>query len=209
VPKRADPTAVFKRKRKYPDLYDARPGEAVALVVGLGNPGRGYSGNRHNAGFMAADALIREVEVIAEGKWSQGHLFFARSRGTSLLVLKPMTFMNESGRAVSPVVKHYQIDPGRMIVLHDDIDIPAGAVRPKKGGGTAGHRGLESIVKTLRDRDFQRVRIGVGRPPEGVDPADYVLSDFGPGEEREAEVTSEQAARVALDLVEEATGDRG
>jgi peptidyl-tRNA hydrolase, PTH1 family len=200
---------VFKRKRKYPDLYDARPGEAAALVVGLGNPGRGYSGNRHNAGFMSADALLRKVDVISEGKWPEGHLFFARSRGTSLLILKPMTFMNDSGRAVSPVAKHYQIDTGKMIVLHDDIDIPAGAVRPKKGGGTAGHRGLESIVKALRDRDFYRVRIGVGRPPEGVDAADYVLSDFATGEEREAEVTAEQAAQVALDLVDEATGDRG
>lgn len=200
---------MFRRKRHFPALAGVGRGDADALVVGLGNPGREYSGTRHNAGYMAAEVLVRESEVVAEGDWPLGRLALARKGPTKFLVLRPGTFMNDSGTAVSPVMKHYGLEPGRLVVVHDDIDIPLGDVRLKRGGGTAGHRGLESLVRALGSDHFSRVRIGVGRPPERVDAADYVLSAFSPAEREDAAVSAAMAADLALALVLEVEGENG
>lgn len=178
-------------------------------MVGLGNPGRRYRDTRHNAGLMAARRLLEQSEVIAEAKWSEGCLGLVRSGPLNFLILEPRIFMNVSGRALSPVVDHYRLGPDRLVVLHDDIDIPAGDVRVKRGGGTGGHRGLESLEDTLGGGGFMRVRIGVGRPPEGVDPADYVLDEFLPEERGKAAAAVTRAAELALELAGEVAGDTG
>lgn len=171
------------------------------MVVGLGNPGRGYRSTRHNVGLAAADLLINHGAVRASGKWTDGELTLVEISHGRFLVLKPSTYMNNSGRAVEPVLKCYGIAAEQMVVIHDDIDIPLGDVRVKKGGGTGGHRGLASLVEDIGSSDFTRVRIGVGRPPEGVDPAEYVLTRFAEGELEAAAASAEQAAQVAIDLL--------
>ena len=122
------------------------------------------------------------------------------------LVLRPLTFMNNSGHAVAPVLKRYGIDPERMVVIHDDIDIPLGEIRVKRGGGTGGHRGLASLVEEIGSGDFVRVRIGIGRPPDGVDPAQYVLTGFTEEERVQARASIERATQTALDFVTGAEG---
>lgn len=175
-------------------------------MVGLGNPGRRYAGNRHNIGFMAADAVSGRANTLSRSRWTGGELALEELGERRFLLLKPATFMNESGRAVAEVLGVYKIDPGRIVVIHDDIDIPLGEVRVKVGGGTAGHRGISSVARELGDPGFTRIRMGVSRPPAGVDAADYVLSDF-PEEERELArgSVSEAADRVVALL----SGDSG
>jgi peptidyl-tRNA hydrolase, PTH1 family len=170
-------------------------------VAGLGNPGRRYRSTRHNAGFAAADLLIHRGSVLARGKWADGELALLETPDGKFLVLKPSTYMNDSGRAVAPVLQRYGIAPGQVVVIHDDIDIPLGEVRVKKGGGTGGHRGLSSLVESIGGGEFTRVRIGVGRPPEGVDPAEYVLTGFEEGERESAAASTERAAQAAIDLL--------
>ena len=176
-------------------------GGSPVLVVGLGNPGRKYRSTRHNAGFMAADLLMEQGMLLARGKWPEGELALLEFSGRRFLVAKPVTFMNESGRAVAPILKTYGLDPSSMVVIHDDIDVPLGDVRVRRGGGTAGHRGLDSLVRETGGAGFARVRVGVGRPPAGVDPADHVLSGFADKEQEEARSSVEKAAKAALDLI--------
>lgn len=156
------------------DDYNSR----IFAVVGLGNPGTRYARHRHNVGFMT-------VEVLAEkygGKWlSTKHDAITCSVSFSdreLILIKPQTFMNLSGKAVNKILAVHRIDPNFLTVIHDDMDLPLGRVRIKLGGGDGGHRGVRSIADSLRFRDFIRVRLGVGRPPSGVDPEQYVLSPF-------------------------------
>jgi len=186
------------RRRAVPLLGALPRGPGASLIVGLGNPGRKYRGTRHNAGRQAADRVLDKADVLARGKWPGGHLTLAAISGKRFLVLQPETYMNLSGRSVAPLLDRYGLKPEQMIVIHDDIDLPLGEVRTKQGGGTGGHRGLGSLESVLGERGFQRVRIGVGRPPEGVDPADYVLSPFEDAEKETAERAIEQAASVAL-----------
>lgn len=175
--------------------------------MGLGNPGRRYRDTRHNAGFMAAEKILERSELLAEGSWPLGRLALVKSGALKVFVLEPLTFMNESGRAVAPVVRRYGLETGRLIVLHDDIDVPPGDVRVKRGGGTAGHQGLNSLVEVLGSGGFSRVRIGVGRPPGKMDPADYVLSAFSE-EEREGSLAAiNRAADLALQVASEVAGE--
>jgi PTH1 family peptidyl-tRNA hydrolase len=150
----------------------------MKIVVGLGNPGRKYERTRHNAGFMAVDELARKLGVdIAQEKY---HALLGRGRiGSEDAVLaKPQTYMNESGRAVGAILRYTYASVSELIVVHDDMDISVGSVRVKMGGGHGGHNGLRSIIEHLGTSDFLRVRIGIGRPAPGMDPADYVLSPF-------------------------------
>ena len=179
-------------------------GPHISLIVGLGNPGRKYRGTRHNAGRLAADRVLDSSEVLSRGKWSEGQLALATASGRKFLVLQPETFMNLSGRSVAPLLERYGLEPEQMIVMHDDIDLPLGEVRLKQGGGTGGHRGLSSLQQLTGSLAFSRVRIGVGRPPEGVDPADYVLNPFDQSEKDIAAQSVEEAARMALAAVTEA-----
>ena len=142
----------------------------------------------------------------ASGRWTGGDLSLVEVATGRFLVLRPSTFMNASGRAVAPVLKRYGIDPEMTVVIHDDIDIPLGEIRVKRGGGTGGHLGLASLVQEIGSSDFVRVRIGVGRPPEGVDPAQYVLTGFTEQELEPAQDSIKRATRTTLDLMTGAEG---
>jgi len=155
----------------------------------LGNPGREYARNRHNAGYLVADELARRHSGSWRSKFS-GQMAEIRSGDARLVVLKPETYMNDSGRSVGPAASFFKIEPRDVLVVHDEGDFDLGRLELKLGGGLAGHNGLRSIAQHLKTRDFLRLRIGVGRPERG-DPrplADYVLSDFEPHDDAEAVV---------------------
>jgi PTH1 family peptidyl-tRNA hydrolase len=154
------------------------------LVVGLGNPGRQYAQNRHNVGWMVIDELARRHGASFRGKYS-GQFAEARVGAAKVALLKPETYMNLSGRAVSPAARFYKLPPERVLVVHDEGDFDLGRLQARVGGGLAGHNGLRSIAQDLGTQEFGRLRIGVGRPERG-DPrplADFVLSDFQPHED--------------------------
>jgi PTH1 family peptidyl-tRNA hydrolase len=151
------------------------------LVAGLGNPGRGYARDRHNVGFMVCDELARRHGGSFRSKFS-AQLAEIRIDGRRVALLKPQTFMNESGRAVAPAVRFFKVDPASLLVVHDEVDLEPGRLQARVGGGLAGHNGLRSIAAHLRTQAFARLRVGVGRPERG-DPrpvADFVLSPFAP-----------------------------
>ncbi len=157
---------------------------AIALLVGLGNPGARYAETRHNAGFWLLDALAtREgVSFSAESRFN-GELAKVLIKGRELRLLKPTTFMNHSGQSVGAVARYFGLEPEQILVAHDEIDLPAGVVRLKSGGGHAGHNGLRDIVAHLGSNAFHRVRIGVGRPQHPNEKVvDYVLHRAGQNE---------------------------
>jgi peptidyl-tRNA hydrolase, PTH1 family len=157
------------------------------LVAGLGNPGREYARNRHNAGFMVADELARRHGGSFRGKFSS-ELAELRVDGHRVALLKPQSYMNESGRPIVAATQFFKVDPAALLVVHDDSDLELGRIQARLGGGLAGHNGLRSIAKLLGTQDFLRLRIGVGRPGRGDRRplADYVLSDFTPDDDADA-----------------------
>jgi peptidyl-tRNA hydrolase, PTH1 family len=167
------------------------------LVAGLGNPGREYAETRHNVGFMVADELARRHGGSWRGKFS-GELSEVRADGIRLALLKPQTYMNESGRSVGAAARFFKVEPEALIVVHDDVDLASGRVQVRLGGGLAGHNGLRSVAQQLGTGEFGRVRIGVGRPERGDQRpvADFVLSPFPP------EVDVEALVARAADAVE-------
>src|ERR671933_1174117 len=156
------------------------------LVVGLGNPGREYANHRHNVGWLVVDELARRHGGSWRGKFS-GRLAEVRLDDRRLALLKPETYMNESGRSVGAAARFFKVEPDQLVVVHDDVDLEPGRLQARRGGGLAGHNGLRSLAQTLGSQDFLRLRIGVGRPGRG-DPrsvADYVLSPFDPEEDED------------------------
>ena len=165
------------------------------LVVGLGNPGENYARTRHNLGFMVADLLAARLgSKFKAHKRSGAEVVTGRLAGRAVVVAKPRCYMNESGRQVGPLAKFYSVTPADIIVIHDDLDLEFGRIRLKLGGGEGGHNGLRSVVAALGTNDFQRVRIGIGRPPGRKDPAAFVLENFTAAERPEVPVICEQAA---------------
>ncbi|HVJ14784.1 MAG TPA: aminoacyl-tRNA hydrolase [Polyangiaceae bacterium] len=158
----------------------------MLLVVGLGNPGPRYAATRHNAGFMVVDELASRGGQSFRPKFS-GELCEVKLAGEPVLLLKPLTFMNESGRSVRAVASFYKIALSSTLVVHDELDVPFGELRLKQGGGDAGHRGLRSITAHLGSGDYLRLRFGVGRPPPEFrgTPADFVLEAFASAEKAE------------------------
>src|SRR5215216_3439422 len=188
-----------------------RRGESAStldlLVAGLGNPGRKYADTRHNVGFMVADELARRFGGSWRGKFS-GELAEVRLDGLRLALLKPQTYMNESGRSVGAAARFFKVEPEDLVVVHDEVDLEPGRLQVRLGGGLAGHNGLRSVASALGTPAFGRVRIGVGRPERG-DPrpvADFVLSDFPPEVDAEALVSraADAVEVIARDGVEEA-----
>ena len=180
--------------------------DAPWLVVGLGNPGREYAANRHNVGFMVADLLAsrvgarfgrakRAVAEVAEGRLGFG--------GPKLILVKPLTFMNLSGAPVVALAQFFKVPVDNVLAVHDELDVPYGQVRVKRGGGEGGHNGLRSMSKSLGSKEYARVRFGIGRPPGRQDPADYVLSDFSGAERKELEFLVDRAADVVEAIVHE------
>ena len=170
------------------------------LVVGLGNPGREYVRNRHNVGQMVVDELARRHDGAWKGKFS-GQLADVRIDGHKVALLKPETFMNDSGRSVKAAAQFYKLEPDAILVVHDESDLEAGRLQARRGGGLAGHNGLRSVAQHLGTPDFLRLRIGVGRPGRGDrrELADYVLADFEPHEDAEALVRRAAEAVETLD----------
>jgi PTH1 family peptidyl-tRNA hydrolase len=177
------------------------------LVAGLGNPGREYERTRHNAGWMVLDELARRHEGSFRSKFS-GQLAEIRLEDEKIAVLKPETYMNESGRSIGAAARFFKVEPGALLVVHDDVDLEPGRLQARLGGGLAGHNGLRSIAQALGTNDFLRLRIGVGRPGRGDQRSisDYVLSKFDP--ETDVEALVERAAdaveTIAADGLEEA-----
>ena len=172
----------------------------MKIIVGLGNPGRKYERTRHNAGFMAVDAIAGSLKLdLAQEKY---HALIAKGRigADEALFAKPQTFMNESGRSVGAMLRYTYAKGADLVVVHDDLDLPLGSVRVKIGGGHGGHNGLRSIIEHIGTPDFVRVRVGVGRPIPGFDAADYVLSSFT-AEERKAAVEAVEKAAEAVRAV--------
>jgi PTH1 family peptidyl-tRNA hydrolase len=168
----------------------------MKLVVGLGNPGKRYSETRHNLGFKVINELARRHQVQKEEHRFDAIIGHCRMGGEKVLLLKPLTFMNLSGRAVQPVMRFYKIPLQDLLVVYDDMDLPPASLRIRAAGSSGGHKGMASIVELLASQDFARIRIGIGRPPYGV--TEWVLS-APPAEERPE---YEAAVLQAADAVE-------
>jgi PTH1 family peptidyl-tRNA hydrolase len=174
------------------------------LVVGLGNPGKEYAGNRHNVGFLVADLLAARVGAKF-GRSKRAHADVAEGRlgfgGPKLVLVKPLTYMNLSGAPVVQLAQFFKVPVDNVVAVHDELDVPYGQVRVKRGGGEGGHNGLRSMSKSLGSKEYARVRFGIGRPPGRQDPADFVLSDFGGAERKELEFLVDRAADVVEAVV--------
>lgn len=176
------------------------------LIVGLGNPGERYARNRHNLGEMVVDGLAagHGVRFSAHRARAQVAQFRLPPLGTqpgpSLILAKPSGYMNTSGGPVAGLVSYFKIPTEQLLVVHDELDLPLGDLRLKRGGGEGGHNGLRSISTSLGAKDYCRLRLGIGRPPGRMDPADFVLADFGSREREDAAVMVGQAEDVVIDL---------
>lgn len=176
------------------------------LVVGLGNPGDRYARHRHNAGAMALDAAAAELGARFSAHRTRAQVAQLRlpptgtAPGPALVLAKPSCYMNESGGPVTALVRFFRVPATRLLVVHDELDLPLGRLRLKRSGGEGGHNGLRSISGALGTRDYCRLRLGIGRPPGRMDPADFVLREFAAAERPDAEVMIAQAGDVISDV---------
>ncbi len=188
------------------------------LVVGLGNPGPGYAGNRHNVGFMVVDELARRARAsfsapkgmradVAETQISAGGLGAVGSDRAKVVLIRPRTFMNESGQAIGKLAAWYKVAPERVVAIHDELDIEFGQLRIKHGGGDNGHNGLKSVRQVLASGDFYRIRFGIGRPPGRQNAADFVLQNFPVAARVDVEIEVGRAADAVECLLQSGLGE--
>ena len=176
------------------------------LVVGLGNPGPAYRGNRHNVGFMVLDLLAGRVGGRFSKHRARADVLEGRLGplpAPRVVLAEPRSYMNESGGPVAGLCGFYKIPVEQLVVVHDELDLPYGSLRLKRGGGDNGHNGLRSITRSLGSREYLRVRFGIGRPPGRMDAADYVLRDFSPAERKDLDFNVDRAADAVEALVRE------
>ncbi len=171
------------------------------MVAGLGNPGSKYAATRHNIGFRVVERFASSHKATPWQKWTLGHIARVELEGRVLVLLKPDTYMNHSGRAVNLAIAEFGCDIAGLIVVHDDLDIEFGALRIKQGGGHGGHNGIRSIIEEVETPDFLRIRLGVGRPNDGIETADYVLSGFADHESHRAQQLTALATKAIEELV--------
>ena len=179
--------------------------EGPFLIVGLGNPGPAYAGNRHNVGAMVLDELaVRAGVRLSPGKGARARAVSGEGRlaGRRVVLARPLTYMNESGSPVRGLLDYHSLPPENLVVVHDELDIAFGAVRLKRGGGEGGHNGLRSISRTTGTKDYLRVRVGIGRPPGRQDPADFVLKDFSATERKQLDLLLAEAVEATELLLE-------
>ncbi len=173
----------------------------MRLIVGLGNPGARYERTRHNAGYMVVDELAREARAGAWSTRCQASLCEAAIAGQQVLLAKPLTFMNASGRAVQLLLAEYGLGPGAAIVILDDLNLPMGRIRIRERGSSGGHHGLESIAQTLGSDEIIRVRLGIGQESMSEDKAEFVLSEFPEGSEGEVNEMVVRAAQAVRTII--------
>jgi peptidyl-tRNA hydrolase, PTH1 family len=173
----------------------------IALLVGLGNPGPSYAGNRHNVGFMVVDELVRRAGGRLTSHKSGADILDTRLAGRRVVLARPRSFMNVSGSAVAGTARFFTIAPTDVVVVHDDLDLEHGVLKLKRGGGEGGHNGLRSISASLGTRDYLRVRFGIGRPPGRMDPADFVLRDFSAVQRCELDLLVDRCADAVEQLL--------
>lgn len=173
------------------------------LITGLGNPGREYRQNRHNVGFMLADRLAARLDTTFSRVESKALVTKAEYHSRRIVLAKPQTFMNLSGQAVGALLRFYKVPVENLLVAYDDVDLPLGTIRLRSEGGSAGQKGMGSIIERLGTQQFSRLRVGVGRPPGRMDAAAYVLQDFARGEQDLLSETLDRAVEAALLFVME------
>jgi PTH1 family peptidyl-tRNA hydrolase len=181
------------------------PSQGPFVVVGLGNPGPAYAGNRHNVGAMVLEELARRAGIkLSPGKGPRARAVSGEGRlaGRRVVLAQPTTYMNESGGPVRGLLDYHHIPVTDLVVLHDELDLPFATVRLKRGGGEGGHNGLRSITRSTGTKDYLRVRVGIGRPPGRQDPADFVLKDFSATERKELDLLIVEAADATEALLE-------
>lgn len=154
----------------------------MKIVLGLGNPGKRYERTRHNLGFLVLDRIACARGISVSEKKHHSLIGDWQVEGERVLLVKPQTYMNRAGEAVQALFRYLPVSVGDLVVIHDDLDLPFGRIRIRQKGGAGGHRGMLSILEALGEESFFRVRVGIGRPPIGVDPTDYVLQPFSPDE---------------------------
>ncbi len=176
---------------------------APSIVVGLGNPGRRYSETRHNAGFLVIDELARRWSIDCSKKQLGSEVGGGRVRDVKAVLVKPQQFMNRSGHPTRSLMGFYKVSVDDVVVIHDEVDLPFGTVRVKRGGGAGGHNGLKDLDRHLGDRNYLRVRVGVSRPPEGWDTADYVLGKWNAAERSDLDALVAKAADAVEQLLTE------
>jgi PTH1 family peptidyl-tRNA hydrolase len=172
----------------------------MKLVVGLGNPGEKYAKNRHNVGFMVIDEILKQY--VAGPQFNKKFDAIVYSLDKNRLLVKPQTFMNASGRAVNRIVNFYKVKPQGLLVVHDDVDLEFGEIKHQFGRGAAGHKGVESVIEALGSDQFNRVRVGVGRPTGPIEVDDFVLQNFSEGSE-EVQTLVERSSEVAVNWLKE------
>ncbi len=173
------------------------------LIVGLGNPGPEYARHRHNVGFQCLDRLAEARGLSFDHLQHKARVAGGTIATADVILAKPLNFMNLSGPPVRSLVRHYRVPLSRLLVIYDDLDIPLGTIRLRPRGGSGGHLGVTSIIESLGSRDFPRLRVGIGRPPPGVDPTDHVLSDFTPDERPVIEEVYERVMAAVTCLLAE------
>jgi PTH1 family peptidyl-tRNA hydrolase len=169
-------------------------GDDKYLVVGLGNPGPRYAATRHNAGFFVVDLLAERIGGKFKAHKGRCDVVEGRLAGVPVVLAKPKSFMNESGGPIVAISRFYKVPVERIAIVHDDLDLPFGSLRLKRGGGDGGHNGLRSASSALGSKEYARVRLGIGRPPGRQDPADYVLREFAAAERKDLPFLVDRAA---------------
>jgi peptidyl-tRNA hydrolase, PTH1 family len=193
--------SLLQRLRRHPAEVSDRRGIDTWLVVGLGNPGPEYSANRHNVGRMVVDLLGERLGSRFKAHKGRADVIEGRISTTRVVLARPRTYMNDSGATVVALSDYYKVPPERIVVIHDELDLPYGDLRLKLGGGDNGHNGLKSLRRSLGTGEFNRVRLGIGRPPGRMDPAAFVLKDFGAAEREDLPFHVDRAADAVEALV--------
>lgn len=175
----------------------------MKVVLGLGNPGRKYERTRHNLGFLVVDQGASRNSIVFKRKKYSSLIGEWQRAGEEVLLVKPQTYMNHCGEAVKSLFRYLPLSTKDLVVIHDDLDLPFGRIRVRQRGGAGGHRGVLSIMEAIGDEGFFRVRVGIGRPSPGVDPTDYVLQPFSPGERGSLDQIVSKAADAVECLLEE------
>jgi PTH1 family peptidyl-tRNA hydrolase len=177
--------------------------ETMKLIVGLGNPGKAYANNRHNIGFRCINHLAKAQGISLNQRQCRAQFGIGQVAGKEVALAKPRTFMNLSGRSVKLLMQRLQASSSDVLIVHDDLDLPLGKLRLYSGGGSGGHKGIESIIAEVESRDFSRIRVGIGRPQGDGDVTDHVLGDFRPEERVIIEDTIARVSEAILCLLRE------